>query len=213
MNKFACSSSKDALHQIWLKLAQWFCRRWFWKHPTLFSLLKKSLPFEEEMTHHLKKNWDPFLQGCFVSSFKWFWKRWKYEKFITTTTPTTTENGQNLIRKRSLSRTFGSGELTIAENYNSSDKESFFEKIRWTIFEYIITVLQALLYMITFDRIWLPYSTKMVCLLKNVFIPYLLCTHPRSCTRGTVTIGHNKQCLLAVMLTVWSYGDFKSHFA
>ena len=48
-------SPKDALCQIWLKLAQWFWRRFFFYFVNVFSLSRNYLPLEKGWTLHLNK--------------------------------------------------------------------------------------------------------------------------------------------------------------
>ena len=52
-NKLESPSPKDALHQVWLKLAQWFWRRRFVNFINVFSLFRNYLP--------LKKKAGPFI--------------------------------------------------------------------------------------------------------------------------------------------------------
>ena len=47
LNKFEFSSHKDALCQVWLKLAQWFWRRDFFSS-NVFSLFGNYLPLEKD---------------------------------------------------------------------------------------------------------------------------------------------------------------------
>ena len=46
LNKLESPSPKDALCQVWLKLAQWFCRRRFFNFVNVFSLFRTYLPLE-----------------------------------------------------------------------------------------------------------------------------------------------------------------------
>ena len=46
LNKLESPSSKNALCQVWLKLAQWFWRRRFLNFINVFSLFHNYLPFE-----------------------------------------------------------------------------------------------------------------------------------------------------------------------
>ena len=48
-------SSKDALRQICLKLAQWFWRRRFLNFVNVFSLIRNYLPLEKGGALHLNK--------------------------------------------------------------------------------------------------------------------------------------------------------------
>ena len=100
LNKLKSPSSKVALCQVWLKLAQWFLRRRFYNFINVFSLFRNYLPFEQ--------TWNPFTQECFVPSLVEIGlmvleKKMKMWKFMTTMTMTTTDNRQILIRKALLS--------------------------------------------------------------------------------------------------------------
>ena len=56
LNKFESASSKDALCQLWLKLAQWFWRRKFFLFKkNVFSLFHNYLPLEKDGSLHLNK--------------------------------------------------------------------------------------------------------------------------------------------------------------
>ena len=54
-NKLESPSPKDALCQVWLKLAQWFWRRRFLNFVNVFSLFRNYLPLEKGGAHHLNK--------------------------------------------------------------------------------------------------------------------------------------------------------------
>ena len=68
LNKLESSSPKDALCQVWLKLAQWFWRRRFLNFLNVFSLFRNYLPLEKGGALHLNKLESLFTQGCFVTS-------------------------------------------------------------------------------------------------------------------------------------------------
>ena len=55
MNKHESPSPKDALCQIWLKLAQWFWRRRFFNFVNVFSLFPNYFLLEKDGTLHLNK--------------------------------------------------------------------------------------------------------------------------------------------------------------
>ena len=55
LNKFESPSPKDALCQVWLKLAQWFWRRRFFNFVNVFSLFCNYLPLEKGGALHLYK--------------------------------------------------------------------------------------------------------------------------------------------------------------
>ena len=62
------TSHKDALCQIWLKLAHWLWRR-FLNFVNVFSLFRDYPPLEKGRDLHLKKKTSiPFTQGHFVPS-------------------------------------------------------------------------------------------------------------------------------------------------
>ena len=55
LNKLKFPLPKDALCQVWLKLAQWFWRRRFFNFVNVFSLFRNYLPLEKDRTFHLNK--------------------------------------------------------------------------------------------------------------------------------------------------------------
>ena len=55
LNKLESPSPKDALCQVWLKLAQWFWRRGLFNFVNVFSLFHNYLPLEKGGALHLKK--------------------------------------------------------------------------------------------------------------------------------------------------------------
>ena len=69
LNKLDSPSSKDALCQVWLKIAQWFWRR-FLNFVNVFLLFHNYmyLPLEKDVALHLNKLDSPSPQGSFVSS-------------------------------------------------------------------------------------------------------------------------------------------------
>ena len=54
-NKLESPSPKDALCQVWMKLAQWFWRRRFFSVVNVFSLFRNYLPLEKSGALHLNK--------------------------------------------------------------------------------------------------------------------------------------------------------------
>ena len=98
--------------KFWLKLAQWFWRRFF-KFRQCILLFRNYLPWEKASALQLNKLESPSpkntLCQVWLKLAQWFWRRrWKCEKFTTmqTTTRTTTtitDNGHILIRKAHLS--------------------------------------------------------------------------------------------------------------
>ena len=107
LNNLESSSPKDALCQVWLKLAQWFLRRWFFIFVNVFSLFRNYLPLEKSVNLHLikLKPPSPRMLCAKLKLAQWFWRGRKCEKFTTTTTMTS--NGQ-----------FFSEKLTWAERRN-----------------------------------------------------------------------------------------------
>ena len=105
LKKLESPSPKNDLCWDWLKLAHWFWRRFF-NFVNVISRFRNYLPFEKGMALHLNKLISPShkdaLCQVWLKLAQWFWRRrWKCEKFTTTTT--TTDNGQILIRKAHLS--------------------------------------------------------------------------------------------------------------
>ena len=86
LNKHDFPSPKDALCQVWLKLALWFFRRRFLKFVNVFSLSPYNLPLEKGGALHLKKLESPLpmnaLCQVWLKLAQWFLRRrWKCEKF------------------------------------------------------------------------------------------------------------------------------------
>ena len=86
-------SPKDALCQVWLKLAQWFWRRTsrFLKFTNVFSQFRNYFPLEKDGTLNLNKHESPSSKDALCQVWlklaHWFWRRrWKFEKFTTMTT-------------------------------------------------------------------------------------------------------------------------------
>ena len=67
LNKLESPLPKDALCQVWLKLAQWFWRKRLWNFVNVFSLFRNNLPIEKSATLHFK-TCIPFTLRCFVPS-------------------------------------------------------------------------------------------------------------------------------------------------
>ena len=68
LNKFESPPSKNAMFQIWLKLAQWFWRRKFLKYFQYNSKISLFSPFEEGHGPYFEQTWIPFTNGCFMWS-------------------------------------------------------------------------------------------------------------------------------------------------
>ena len=56
LNKFKSPSPKDAMCQVWLKLAQWFWRRRFFNFINVLLLFHNYLPLEKGGALHLNLN-------------------------------------------------------------------------------------------------------------------------------------------------------------
>ena len=54
---------KDALCQVWLKLAQWFLRRRFFNFVKVFSLFRNYFPLRKGRSPSFDQTWTPFTQG------------------------------------------------------------------------------------------------------------------------------------------------------
>ena len=59
LNKLESPLLKDALYQVWLKLAQWIWRRRFFSFVNVFSLFRNHLPLEKGVALHLNKSESP----------------------------------------------------------------------------------------------------------------------------------------------------------
>ena len=68
LNKLEYPSLKDALGQVWLKLAQWFWRRRFFYVVNVFFAFSKLFPLCKGQGPSFEQNWIPITQLCFVSS-------------------------------------------------------------------------------------------------------------------------------------------------
>ena len=106
MNKLESPSPKDVLCHVWLKLAKWFWKKWFFKFFNVFSQFRNYLSLEKDGA--LEQTWNPFIQGCFVLCLVEIGpvvqekiKMWKVNNNAKHEM-TTTDNGQILIRKAHL---------------------------------------------------------------------------------------------------------------
>ena len=66
-------SPKDALCQVWLKLAQWFsgsglCRRRLLNFVDVFSLFRNYLLLKRDVGPSFEQTYIPFTQECYVPS-------------------------------------------------------------------------------------------------------------------------------------------------
>ena len=79
LNKLESPSPKDALCQIWLKLALWFWRRRFFNFINVFSLFRNYLPLEKGGALHLNKLKSPSpkdaLCQVWLKLAQCFWRR------------------------------------------------------------------------------------------------------------------------------------------
>ena len=79
LNKLESPSPKDALCQVWLKLAHWFWRRRVFNFFTVFSLFRSYVPLEKGAALHLNKLESPSPKDALCQvRFKlaqWFWRR------------------------------------------------------------------------------------------------------------------------------------------
>jgi hypothetical protein len=83
--KLESPSPKNDLCQVWLKLAQWFCRRRFLNDPIPFLHFCDHLPFEEDLVLYLNKLKFPSpkdnLYQVSLNLVCWFW-RTRFLKFF-----------------------------------------------------------------------------------------------------------------------------------
>ena len=105
---FISSSPKDALCQVWLKLALWFLRRRVLKFINVFSLFRYYLPLENGGALYLNKLESSLpkdaLCQVWLKLAQWFLRRrGKCEKFRDRRTHRRTDDGQQAIRKAHLS--------------------------------------------------------------------------------------------------------------
>ena len=73
LKKLESPSPKDALCQVWLKLAQWFWRRRFYNLVNVFSLFRNYLPLELGGALHLNKLESPSPIRMLCAKFGWNW--------------------------------------------------------------------------------------------------------------------------------------------
>ena len=106
----------NPLHQGCI-LARWFWRKIFLNFVNVFLLFRKSSPLGKGRGLSFEQTWIRFTQGCFVPSLVEIGlvvrrRRWKCEKFTTTTTrTTTTQRTTDKFWSEKLTWAFGSGEL------------------------------------------------------------------------------------------------------
>ena len=79
LNKLECSSPKDTLYQVWLKLAKWLLRRIFFNFVHVFSLFRFYLTLEGDGALYLNKLESPSpnnsLCQVWLKLAQWFWIR------------------------------------------------------------------------------------------------------------------------------------------
>ena len=79
LKKFESPSPKDALCQVWLKLAQWFWLRGFFNFINVFSLFQNYHPLEKGGALHLNKPESPLPKDALCQVWlkldQWFWRR------------------------------------------------------------------------------------------------------------------------------------------
>ena len=84
LNKLESPSLKDALCQVWLKLAHWFWRRRFLNFVNVFLLFRYYLPLEKGGALHLNKGEflspNDALCQVWLKLALWFWRR-RFLKF------------------------------------------------------------------------------------------------------------------------------------
>ena len=85
LNQFEFPLPKNALCQVWLKLAKQFWRQRFLHFFNVFSLFLNYLPLRKDVVLHLNKVESPSpkqaLRIVWLKLAQWFWIRWKCEKF------------------------------------------------------------------------------------------------------------------------------------
>ena len=79
LNKLQFPSPKDALCQVWLKLAKWFWRRRFLNFVNVFSLFGNYLSLEKGGVLYLNNLESPSPEDALFQVWlklaKWFWRR------------------------------------------------------------------------------------------------------------------------------------------
>ena len=113
LNKLESPSSKDALCQVWLKLAQWFWRRRFLNLVNVFSLFRNYLPLEKDGAF-IWRNLNPLHPRMLCAKFGWIWpigsgeedenvKSLQTDRQTDRQTNGQTDDGRQAIRKAHLS--------------------------------------------------------------------------------------------------------------
>ena len=115
LNQIESPLPKDALCQVWSKLAQCFWRRRFFNFVNVFLLFRYYLPIGKGQDPSFEQTWIYFTQGCFVPSLVEIWKMWKVYGQT---------DGRFSIRKPHLSF-----QLRWAKNCNFANSIQFLSKI------------------------------------------------------------------------------------
>ena len=107
LNKLEIMSPKDALCQVWLKLAKRFWRRRFLNFIKPILIFCNQLPLVKGVGLHLYKiesssPKDALCQVWLKLAQQFSIRRWKCEKFTTLTSTRQRQQRQILIRKRNL---------------------------------------------------------------------------------------------------------------
>ena len=79
LNKFEFPFPKDALWQAWLKLAQWFCRRRFFKFVNVILQVRNYLPVEKRKWTFVWTNLNPLRPRMLCAKFGWNWPSGSWE--------------------------------------------------------------------------------------------------------------------------------------
>ena len=138
LNKLESPSPKDALWQVWLKMAKWFWRRRFLDFVNVFSLFRNYLSLEKGGALHLNKLESPSpkdaLCQVWLKLAQCFWrKRWKCEKFTDTQTDRQTDRRTDRRTDRQTTDDRWSEKLTWAFSSGELKKLRIITKV-WQFF-------------------------------------------------------------------------------
>ena len=112
LNKLGSPSFKDALCQVWLKLVQWFLRRFFkissmyFRYFVIISPLKMAGPF-------IWTNLNPLHPRMLCAKFGWNWHSGSWEEDENVKSLQTDRRRTDDRWSEKLTWVFSSGELTI----------------------------------------------------------------------------------------------------
>ena len=121
LNKHQSPSPKDALCQVWLKLAKWFWRRRFLNFVNVFSLFGNYLSLEKGGALYLNNLESPSPEDALFQVWlklaKWFWRR-RFFNFVNVFSlfrnyRRRQRRTTDKFRKEKITWAFGSGELKI----------------------------------------------------------------------------------------------------